>query len=170
MAKKTVVSLVREEEPAQYVVTPTKYRMDESLGLPGPLGVLDTPEMEFGAGNVRGAALGADLVEWFEDFQKAQTDKGVTDRYQSHDEAAEFIRARLDDIYKILLLEPHNINRSRRGQAIGLLQSLSTLVVTALADSQNAKADTQRLLNIELEAMREDADKAASDALDLMRR
>ena len=42
--------------------------------------------------------------------------------------------------------------------------------MTALADSQNAKADTQRLLNIELEAMREDAEKAAAEAVDLMAR
>lgn len=127
------------EIQAEYRIPASEYRLDG--GLPVPLELKDSPSMNYQFGYYRGSALTLDLFDWFAAYKAAAAKQNVCDRSEVMGNATEFVRAMMEDAVKELSKPLDGSENSHRGQAVGMLDSLALLVVSALEGTKDARAD-----------------------------
>jgi len=118
------------------------YRMDG--GFPVPLGLQDSPPMNYQFGYHRGTALALDLFNWFAAYKAVSAKHHVGDRAEVLSNATEFIRGLMEESCKVLSQPLDAQDNSHRGQAVGMLDSLALLVASALDGTQDARSDLDR--------------------------
>ena len=127
------------EIQAEYRTPASEYRLDG--GLPVPLELKDSPSMKYQFGYYRGTALALDLFDWFAAYKAAAAKQNVCDRSEVMSNATEFVRAMMEDAANELIKPQDDGGNSHRGQAVGVLDSLALLVVSALEGTKDARAD-----------------------------
>ncbi len=152
----------------EYRSPASEYRLDG--GLPVPLELKDSPSMNYQFGYYRGSALALDLFDWFAAYKAAAAKQNVCDRSEVMGNATEFVRAMMEDACKELSKPLDGSENSHRGQAVGMLDSLALLVVSALEGTKDARADLYGEIQTSLHLNKEAYTQGISHALNVNRR